>query len=47
MANTTDSSARNIHGTNPQFLIDKTIRQKIYSNAYWKEHCYGLNGMII
>lgn len=31
-----------IHGTNPQNLIEKIVRNKIYNCAYWKEHCFGL-----
>jgi len=46
MANRTDPSAISVHGTNPQFLIEKIVRTKIYSCAYWKEHCYALNGTI-
>ncbi|KAJ2742367.1 hypothetical protein GGI20_004532 [Coemansia sp. BCRC 34301] len=42
MANRTVSSAEAIHGTNPQFLIDKIFRQRIYNSRYWKEHCFGL-----
>lgn len=43
MANRTDPSAQTVHNTNPQFLIEKIIRMKIYANSYWKEHCFGLN----
>eukprot|EP01006_Ploeotia_vitrea_P030248 TRINITY_DN62714_c0_g1_i1.p1 TRINITY_DN62714_c0_g1~~TRINITY_DN62714_c0_g1_i1.p1 ORF type:complete len:194 (+),score=21.21 TRINITY_DN62714_c0_g1_i1:64-645(+) len=42
MANRTDPTARTIHGTNPQNLIEKIIRSKIYAAQYWKEHCFGL-----
>lgn len=31
-----------MHGTNPQFLIDKIIRLKIYNDAYFKEKCFAL-----
>lgn len=31
-----------VHGTNPQFLVEKILRQKIYNSLYWKEHCFGL-----
>lgn len=34
-----------IHGHNPQNLIEKIIRNRIFSSIYWKEHCFGLNGM--
>lgn len=42
MANTTRRTAQQIHGTNPQFLIEKVIRSRIYDSLYWKEHCFAL-----
>lgn len=42
MANKTRHSAQQIHGTNPQFLIEKVIRSRIYDSLYWKEHCFAL-----
>lgn len=42
MANRTDPSARSVHGTNPQNLVEKILRSKIYQNTYWKEECFGL-----
>ncbi|KAF5180778.1 Pre-mrna-splicing factor 38a [Thalictrum thalictroides] len=42
MANRTDPSAKSIHGTNPQHLVEKILRSKIYQNTYWKEQCFGL-----
>ncbi|KAF8822821.1 putative pre-mRna splicing factor [Cardiosporidium cionae] len=42
MANRTDPLANSIHGTNPQFLISKIVRSKVYQHTYWKEHCFGL-----
>jgi len=42
MANRTDSQAETVHGTNPQYLVDRIIRNKIYNDAYWKEFCFGL-----
>lgn len=47
MANRTDPLARDVHGTNPQFLLGKIVRSKIYDNAYWKEHCFGLSGEVL
>jgi hypothetical protein len=44
MANRTDPAARSIHGTNPQNLIEKIVRGRIYASMYWKEHCFGLTG---
>ncbi|KAK9735495.1 hypothetical protein RND81_04G209100 [Saponaria officinalis] len=42
MANRTDPSARNIRGTNPQNLVEKIVRSKVYQHTYWKEQCFGL-----
>ena len=42
MANQTDPFAESIHGTNPQNLIEKITRLKIYNCNYWKEQCFGL-----
>lgn len=47
MANQTDPFADSIHGTNPQNLIEKITRQKIYNSNYWKEHCFGLTSETI
>ena len=41
MANQTDLGATSVHGMNPQFLIDKITRQKIYNCLYWKEKLFG------
>ena len=43
MANKTQSGVASAHGTNPQFLIDKIVRMKIYNNIYYKEECFALN----
>ena len=43
MANVTDPSAHHIHGADPQSLVDRIIRLRIYDSPYWKEHCFGLN----
>ncbi|CAG8570186.1 8790_t:CDS:2 [Funneliformis caledonium] len=42
MANRTVSDAIAVHGTNPQYLIEKIIRTRIYESLYWKEFCFGL-----
>lgn len=42
MANRTDPRAMQIHGTNPQFLIDKITRLKIHNDPYFKEKCFAL-----
>lgn len=43
MANATDPLARSVHGTDPQYLVDKITRTKIYDTMYWKDKCFGLN----
>jgi pre-mRNA-splicing factor 38A len=42
MANRTDPLAAQVHSTNPQFLIEKILRTRIYESVYWKEKCFGL-----
>jgi len=42
MANTTVRGAVQIHGVNPQHLVEKITRSRIYDSAYWKEHCFAL-----
>lgn len=32
MANRTLKDAKNIHGTNPQYLVEKIIRSRIYDS---------------
>ena len=44
MANRTVKDAQSIKGTNPQFLIEKIIRTRIYDSQYWKEKCFALTG---
>jgi len=36
------SNAKTAHGTNPELLLEKILRMKVYDNAYWKEHCFAL-----
>lgn len=47
MANTTDPFANAVHGTNPQYLVEKITRLKIYNTVYWKEECFGLTAATI
>jgi pre-mRNA-splicing factor 38A len=35
-------NALSIHGQNPQFLIERTIRARVYECTYWKEQCFAL-----
>uniref|UniRef100_A0A8C5RA27 Pre-mRNA-splicing factor 38B n=1 Tax=Leptobrachium leishanense TaxID=445787 RepID=A0A8C5RA27_9ANUR len=44
MANRTVKDAHSVHGTNPQYLVEKIIRTRIYESKYWKEECFGLTG---
>ncbi len=36
-----------MHGTNPQYLVEKIIRTRIYESRYWKEDCFALSGLFI
>ncbi|KAF9559184.1 hypothetical protein EC968_006725 [Mortierella alpina] len=42
MDNKTVRDAIQIRGTDPQFLIEKILRTRIYESTYWKEQCFGL-----
>ncbi|KAJ1993066.1 U4/U6-U5 snRNP complex subunit prp38 [Dimargaris cristalligena] len=42
MANRTAQEARTVHGTNPQYLIERITRGRIYDSLYWKEECFAL-----
>ena len=42
MENKTDPTAKSVHGTNPQNLVEKIRRSKIYQSPFWKEQCFGL-----
>lgn len=43
MANRTAKEAQAVHGRDPQLLVEKIIRERIYESLYWKEQCFGLN----
>jgi len=43
MANLTHVDARNVHGTNPQYLIEKITLTKIWESRYWKEFLFAVN----
>ncbi|OTF71021.1 pre-mRNA-splicing factor 38A-like protein, partial [Euroglyphus maynei] len=47
MANKTVKDALTVHGTNPQYLIEKIIRTRIYECRYWKEECFGLTAELV
>ncbi|NWY41783.1 PR38A factor, partial [Sylvia atricapilla] len=47
MANRTVKDAHSIHGTNPQYLLEKIIRTRIYESKYWKEECFSLTAELV
>lgn len=47
MANRTVKDAISIHGTNPQYLIEKIIRSRIYDSKFWKEQCFALTAELL
>jgi pre-mRNA-splicing factor 38A len=44
MANRTVTDAKSVKGTNPQYLVEKIVRTRIYESKYWKEQCFALSG---
>jgi len=47
MANRTVSDAKTIKGTNPQYLVEKITRTRIYESKYWKEECFALSAELL
>lgn len=47
MANRTVKDAKSIRGTNPQYLIEKIIRSRVYDSKYWKEECFALTAELL
>jgi pre-mRNA-splicing factor 38A len=47
MANRTVKEAISIKGTNPQYLVEKIIRSRIYDSRYWKEECFALTAELL
>uniref|UniRef100_A0A915EPQ3 Pre-mRNA-splicing factor 38 n=1 Tax=Ditylenchus dipsaci TaxID=166011 RepID=A0A915EPQ3_9BILA len=47
MANRTAKDASTLKGTNPQYLVEKIIRTRIYDSIFWKEQCFGLSAETI
>lgn len=41
--NRTVKGAKNVHGKDPQLLIEKITRERIFESIYWKENCFGLD----
>ena len=42
MSNLTESHIASVRGMNPQNLIEKIMRNRIYTCLYWKEDCFAL-----
>lgn len=47
MSNRTVQGAKTVHGSDPQILIEKITRERIYASMYWKEKCFGLTAETI
>ncbi|XP_062946186.1 pre-mRNA-splicing factor 38A-like [Cynocephalus volans] len=47
MASRTVKDAHSVHGTDPQHLVEKVIRTRIYESRYWKEECFGLTAELV
>lgn len=47
MANRTVKDAKSVRGTNPQYLIEKIIRSRIYDCKFWKEQCFALTSELL
>ncbi|GAB6022041.1 Pre-mRNA-splicing factor 38A [Chamberlinius hualienensis] len=47
MANRTVKEAHSVKGTNPQYLVEKIIRSRIYDSQYWKEECFALSAELL
>jgi len=39
--------ANSIKGTNPQYLVEKILRSRIYDSRYWKEECFALTAELL
>ncbi|XP_063677500.1 pre-mRNA-splicing factor 38A-like [Bolinopsis microptera] len=47
MANRTVKDAVTIKGTNPQYIIEKITRTRVYESKFWKEECFALTAELI
>ena len=43
MANRTDPLAQTKHGLNPQNLVEKITRLRVWSSQFWKAKCFALD----
>ena len=39
--------AKLAHGSSPQLLIEKILRERIFECRYWKERCFGVSAASI
>lgn len=42
-ANQSDPVACAAHGSDPQLLVEPTVRECVYTSVYWRARCLGLN----
>ncbi|XP_076371041.1 pre-mRNA processing factor 38 [Tachypleus tridentatus] len=47
MANRTVKDAQSVRGTNPQYLVEKIVRSRIYDSKFWKEECFALTAELL
>jgi len=47
MANRTVTDAKSVRGTNPQYLVEKITRTRIYECKFWKEECFALSAELL
>lgn len=47
MAYKHDVEAKPVHSMQPSHLIEAIVRERIFHSAYWKEQCFGINGMLV
>ena len=38
---------KQIHGQDPQFLIEKIMRERIYQSVFWKDKLFAANAEIM
>ena len=47
MANRTVKEAASVKGTNPQYLVEKITRLRVYESRFWKEECFALTAELL
>ena len=47
MVNHTGKDAHSIHGTDPQYMVEKIFWTLIYESKYWKEESFGLTAELV